>query len=575
MTRKKKKFTTKNSKKNGDRKAVLKDKILQLLNNNSTKAYSVRQLAKELQIRGKKYKDDMLILLFELEEKGQIVTVRSKFMSGNKPNSHIGKIDFVNARTAFIVSDEFEKDPRVRIDDLKYALDGDKVEFILLGGSRTNPKAKVVNILERKRNTFVGRIEISQKYAFVIADNRKMHYDIFVQSSLIGKAVHNDKVIVEITEWPGRNRKPEGKIIKILGKAGENDAEIHSIMAEFDLPFEFEERLEKEAEEISESITKEDISKRRDFRKVTTFTIDPLDAKDFDDALSVKTLKNGNYEIGVHIADVSHYVQPGTNLDREAYNRATSVYLVDRTIPMLPEKLSNGLCSLRPNEDKLCFSAVFEVDEHANVKKEWFGRTVIHSDRRFTYEEAQEVIENKAGDYNEEILLLNRLAKLLQKDRFNQGAINFETTEVKFKLDENGKPLGVVTKERKDAHKLIEEFMLLANKQVATYIYNYKNKKNEFPFVYRSHDSPDPEKLASFSVFARKFGHQLSVDSDVSKSLNNLMGAIEDKPEKMCCKVWLSEVWRRQNTLQMGLVILDWHLLIILISPHLFDDIRM
>ncbi len=375
---------------------------------------------------------------------------------------------------------------------------------------------------------------------------KPLHYDIFVKLTSLKNAKHNDKVIVKITEWPGRDKNPSGEIINILGQAGDNEAEIHSIMAEFGLPFEFDPKVEEAAARISEEITEKEISNRRDMRDVFTITIDPEDAKDFDDAISLKHLENGNYEIGVHIADVAHYVKPDTILDEEAFNRATSVYLVDRTIPMLPEKLSNNLCSLRPHEDKLTFSAVFELDNNARLHKEWFGRTIIHSDRRFSYEEAQERIETQEGDYAKELLLLNQLALKLRVERFMKGSVNFETTEVKFKLDEKGKPLGVIPKVRKDAHKLIEDFMLLANKKVAEFVNNMKGGhgkedgegksgkgKSGKTFVYRTHDYPDPEKLQTFSVFAQKFGHQLKTEeAAISKSLNALMDEIEGKPEQ-------------------------------------------
>lgn len=321
---------------------------------------------------------------------------------------------------------------------------------------------------------------------------------------------------------------PVGEVIDVLGQAGENDAEIHSIMAEFGLPFKFEPHMEGLAAAIPQEITTAEIKKRRDFRDIATFTIDPFDAKDFDDALSYKNLDNGRIEVGIHIADVSHYVTPGTEIDKEGYSRATSIYLVDRTIPMLPEQLSNNLCSLRPEEEKLTFSAVFEIDDKGKVHKEWFGRTVIRSDRRFTYEEAQEVIDSGEGDFAKEIIKLNALAKILKQERFEKGAINFETVEVKFKLDENGKPLDVIQKVRKDAHKLIEEFMLMANRSVATFIC----KKDKSPFVYRTHDRPDQERLENFALFAGRFGHKININSNVSHVMNELMKNIEGKPEQ-------------------------------------------
>jgi ribonuclease R len=360
-----------------------------------------------------------------------------------------------------------------------------------------------------------------------------MHTDFFVYPENINGAKSGDKVIIEVTSWSGNDKKPEAKIVEILGKAGENEAEIHSIMAEFGLPFKFPENVIRESEAIDSAITKSEIKKRWDFRPITTFTIDPEDAKDFDDAISFQKLDNGNYEIGIHIADVTYYVTPNSVLDQEAYDRATSVYLVDRTIPMLPERLSNALCSLRPHEDKLTFAAVFEIDEKMKIRKEWFGRTIIHSDVRFTYEEAQVILEKGKGTLADELRILNDTAIKLRKERFKRGAVNFETTEVKFKLDEKGKPLAVIPKVRKDAHKLIEEFMLLANRQVATFVYNLRKGKERNTYVYRTHDFPDPEKVKNFSVFARQFGHKMNVDeTSISSSLNKLMSEIEGKPEQ-------------------------------------------
>src|SRR5690606_19442690 len=392
---------------------------------------------------------------------------------------------------------------------------------------------RVVEIVKRNRNRFVGRLELSPHFAFVKPDFRKIHVDFFLYPENINGAKSGDKVIVEVTAWAEGDKSPEAKVVEILGKAGENEAEIHSIMAEFGLPFRFPESILAEASAIQAGITREEISKRRDFRNITTFTIDPEDAKDFDDALSFRRLDNGNVEVGVHIADVTHYVNPGSHLEEEAFDRSTSVYLVDRTIPMLPERLSNELCSLRPGEDKLTFSAVFELDLKARVVNEWFGRTVIHSNRRFSYEEAQEILESGKGDFAEEIVALNELAQKLKKDRFAKGAANFETAEVKFKLDAKGKPVAIVRNVRKDAHKLIEEFMLLANRQVATFVYNQKSGAVRNTFVYRIHDFPDPEKVSDFAVFARQFGHKLQVEPHtISRSLNKLMEEIEGKPEQ-------------------------------------------
>jgi ribonuclease R len=496
-------------------------------------AFTVSQIIKKLGIRDKISKDMIPDVLFTLERQGKIKQQRNSFISLQNDDDIIGTIDHVNPKFGYIVVPGMENDIWVKTEDLRGGIDGDQVRVTLKSGrSGARPEGKVVEVISRSKTEFVGRVQLSAKFAFVIPDSRKIYNDFFVYPEKTKNARDNDKVIVRVKDWGGRDKSPTAEVIDILGAAGENEAEIHSIMAEFGLPFSFEESVEKAAADISEVISESEIKKRRDFRDITTFTIDPADAKDFDDALSLKTLQNGNYEIGVHIADVTHYVVPDTILEEEAYNRATSVYLVDRTIPMLPEKLSNNLCSLRPNEDKLTFSAVFEITPQAKVVNEWFGRTVIHSDRRFTYEEAQERIETGEGDFVDEINLLNGLAHQLKKARFDNGAINFETVEVKFKLDEKGKPLGVITKVRKDAHKLIEEFMLLANKKVAESI-NKKKGGAERVFVYRTHDNPDPEKLENFAGFAVRFGHKLQFDrGSVSGQLNQLMSDIEGKPEQ-------------------------------------------
>lgn len=537
----KKKFTVKNKSgrnKNSD-SIDLKDKIRVLFGKNPGKDFSIRQVQKHVNARDKKSKDKVKELLFAMEIDGKLKTVRNgNFVSGKEPDLHTGRVDHVNPKFAYIVIEGKEDDVWVRTEDLRGAVDGDQVKISIISGATNSRReeGQVIELVSRGREEIVGRIEISEKFAFVIPDSKKYHFDIFVYPEKISTAVQNDKVLVQIKKWQDeKNKNPVGEVTRVLGAAGDNEAEIHSIMAEFDLPFEFPENVTRAASKIKEEISDKEIKDRRDMREVTTFTIDPHDAKDFDDALSLKHLDNGNYEIGIHIADVSHYVKPETLLDDEALQRATSVYLVDRTIPMLPEQLSNKLCSLRPNEDKLTFSAVFELNQNGQIKKEWFGRTVIHSDRRFTYEEAQERIESKSGDFAEEIELLNDLAKKIKKKRFQNGAINFESVEVKFDLDENGKPLGVIPKVRKDAHKLIEEFMLLANKRVAEHVHGLKNRSNkgQNTFVYRVHDNPDPEKLESFSKFARQFGHDVNFETgNLSGTLNHLIDDIQGKPEQ-------------------------------------------
>ena len=436
----------------------IKKLIQEILNDQKNKKISHRQIIKKLGVHDKKTKNTIKSILTELSKnKPKDQKYTSAVVSGKEI---IGKVDFVNPRFAYVISEALEEDVMVKSENLKFALDDDTVRVQIFQSKSKSGRieGKVIEITNRFRKEFVGRVEISSNYAFVVPDFKKMHYDIFVPSSNLNKAIHDDKVIVEITKWPSHNKSPEGKVINVLGKSGENEAEIHSIMAEFGLPFEFPDNVSQQAIKIKEGVSEKEVLGRKDFREILTFTIDPFDAKDFDDALSIRKLSNGNHEVGIHIADVTHYIRPNTLLEEEARNRATSVYLVDRTIPMLPEKISNELCSLRPFEDKLTFSAVFELDDNAHIKKEWFGKTVIHSNRRFTYEEAQERIEKKSSDFFAELISLNNLALKLKAERFTRGSINFETTEVKFDLDEQGKPIGLKTKERKDAHKLVEEF---------------------------------------------------------------------------------------------------------------------
>ena len=414
-----------------------------------------------------------------------------------------------------------------------HAMDGDKVR-VMHSAKKANsePEGEVVAVLERAQNTFVGVLEVDKSYAFLITDSKKLANDIFIPKNNIKGGKTGDKAVVRIVEWPERSKNPIGEVIDILGKTGENNTEMNAIMAEYGLPYKYPETLQKSAELIPEQIPAEEIRNREDFRDVLTFTVDPYDAKDFDDALSIRKLQDGNWEVGVHIADVTYYVKSGSPIDKEAESRATSVYLVDRTIPMLPEHLSNYLCSLRPDEDKCCFSCIFELDDNANVKKYRIARTLIRSNRRFTYEEVQTIIEDKSGEYSEEILILDNYAKKLRQRRFSAGAINFDRWEMKFNIDENGKPLSVYIKEAKDSNKMIEEFMLLANRTVATFIGKAKPPKT---FVYRVHDLPDMEKMENFSQFIKRFGYKLKTSgskSDVSKSINGLLDDVQGKREE-------------------------------------------
>ena len=395
-------------------------------------------------------------------------------------------------------------------------------------------EGEVIEVLKRKREEFVGVVELGHNYAFISPDDKRVQIDIFIPEGKINNAKNGEKVRARVVDWSNEHKNPIGEIIEILGKPGDHNTEMHAIIAEYGFANKFPNEVEKDADKISDIITKDEIAKRRDFRKITTFTIDPEDAKDFDDALSIEEVEDGIYEIGVHIADVSHYVTPNTVLDAEAFERATSVYLVDRTIPMLPEKLSNGVCSLRPHEEKLTFSAVFKMTLEGEILDKWIGKTVIYSDRRFAYEEAQDRIESKVGDFANEINTLNNIALILRKARFKNGAVNFETEEVKFKLDENYKPIGIYKKVRKDAHKLIEEFMLLANRTVAEFVHKMKGEKQPKTFVYRVHEPPSEEKLKLFNLFAARFGLSIQTTSQkaISTSFNNLLNDVEGKPEQ-------------------------------------------
>ena len=417
-----------------------------------------------------------------------------------------------------------------------HAMDGDKVKVQLFAKRKgAEPEGEVVEIIESKERLFVGKLQVMKGFAFLVTENKTLANDIFIPKDKLKGGKDGDKAVVRIVEWPEEAKNPMGEVIDILGTAGQNNAEMHAILAEFGLPYKYPQAVEKAAEKISDQISKEEIAKREDFRGITTFTIDPKDAKDFDDALSARLLENGHWEVGVHIADVTHYVKTESLIDREAFSRATSVYLVDRTIPMLPERLCNQLCSLRPNEEKLCFSAIFELNSHAEVVKSHIARTIIKSDRRFTYEEAQQVIETGEGDYKEELLALNGLAQQLRERRFKQGAINFDRYEVKFEIDEQGKPLSVYFKVAKEANKLVEEFMLLANRTVAEFVGRPPKGKKPKTFVYRIHELPDPDKMENFAQFIRRFGYKVKTTgskTEVSKGINNLLDKVQGRPEE-------------------------------------------
>ncbi|GAB3891500.1 ribonuclease R [Spirosoma agri] len=532
----------------------LKNDLMAFFQINDKESFTQEQVLEHFDVFDRKMKLLVHGLLGELTDEGTLVRhPDGSYQSDEDANLTEGVVDHVNSRFAFVIPTSLtgtrgdrNDDIWVSTEDLAGAVDGDKVRVVRFadsrnesgGRSRRRIEGKVANIIERGRTELVGRIEVWPTYGFVIPDSKKIYDDIFIPKEKLGAANDGDKVIVRLVKYPdphSSKQRFEGEVVTVLGVAGQNNTEMHAILAEFGLPIHFPEDVEQEAEAIPTKILKKDLAKRRDMRDVTTFTIDPVDAKDFDDALSVQMLDNGNYEIGVHIADVTNYVKPGSKLEEEAFKRATSVYLVDRVVPMLPEKLSNGLCSLRPNEDKLTFSAVFELTPDAKIVNEWFGRTATHSNRRFSYEEAQEILNNSKGDYLAELQLLNELAYKLRDERFKHGAINFETVEVRFKLDENGVPLSVYPKLRQDTNKLIEEFMLLANKRVAEFVHSLSKRNKggeENTMVYRVHEGPDDQKLQQFADFAGRLGYKLKLDDDhLSNSMNRFMASIEGKPE--------------------------------------------
>jgi len=446
-----------------------------------------------------------------------------------------GKLDITRSGIGYVIVDKAPNDILVRPSDFNTALHGDIVRVRITGSENKSGRQQgvVSEVVQRKQSQFLGRIEISKSFAFFIADMEKPMPDVYIPLSGLNNAQHSDRVIVRVTEWE-KNKKPVGEVIQVLDPSDVSDLAMKEILVENGFTLFFPDEVLEEAARLPDIISENEINNRKDVRDILTFTIDPYDAKDFDDAISFRVLKNGNYEIGVHIADVAHFIESDSMLDQSAYDRATSVYLPDRVLPMLPERISNELCSLRPHEDKLTFSAIFEMTPKAEAKHYWLGKTVIHSNHRFTYEEVQEVIEKEDGLYRDEVLILNNIAQKLRKQRFKKGAINFSTTEVKFKLDEKGIPVGIVVKESKEAHQLIEEFMLLANRTVAEHIGKIKVNKKEVPFPYRVHDTPDEMKLAPFVTFAKKYGHTFDTKTPkgIAVSFNQMLEDVKGKPEE-------------------------------------------
>lgn len=501
--------------------------------------FNYKNVAQDLGITSHANIGDIAVILETLAFDGEIVEVTpGRYKSLRRSNVTTGVfVRRSNGKNSVITDDDGEQ-IMVAERNSMHAFNGDKVKISV--AARTpglETEAEVIEILEKKEQTFIGKLKVDRHFGYLLTDSKYLATDIFIPKNKLKGGVTGDKAVVRITEWPDDSKNPKGEVIDILGKAGENNAEIHAILAEFGLPYRYPENVNKAALKIDAGITPEEISKRVDMRDVTTFTIDPKDAKDFDDALSIRTLKNGNYEVGVHIADVTHYVKPDSLLDREAEKRATSVYLVDRVVPMLPEHLSNGICSLRPDEEKLTFSCVFEMTPAGKVVDSKICRTVINSNRRFTYEEAQNIIETGEGDYKEEVLALDSLAKILRKKRFENGSVDFDRTEVRFDIDETGHPTGVYFKESKDANKLIEEFMLLANKTVASFVGDVKESKRKKTkaFVYRVHDMPDPVKLEDLSRLSRTFGYRLKSHGssrEVNNSLNRLLKDVKGRGEE-------------------------------------------
>jgi ribonuclease R len=447
-----------------------------------------------------------------------------------------GKLEITRSGMGFVVVPDMERDIIVKPGDFNTALHGDVVRVKLTRENSASGRKEgmITEVVERKQTEFMGRIQLSTNFAFFISDSDKPMPDFYVALKSLNGAKDKDRVIVKLTSWEKGNKSPIGEVLQVLSAEDENDLAMKELLLENGFPLSFEDDVMEEALRLPDAISKTEIKHRRDMRETLTFTIDPVDAKDFDDAISIHTLKNGNIELGVHIADVSYYVEPGTVLDKSAYDRATSVYLPDRVSPMLPERISNELCSLRPHEDKLTFSTVFEITPKGAIKKQWIGRTVIHSNHRFSYEEVQEIIERKEGLHKDEILLLNSMAQGYRQQRFDKGAINFSSQEVRFKLDEKGKPIGITVKESKEAHQLIEEFMLLANRTVAAYVGAIKVNGKEVPFPYRIHDNPDEEKLMPFIAFARKFGYKFNISSpdNIAASFNEMLKTVKGRPEQ-------------------------------------------
>lgn len=523
-------------------KEAITRQVLNFFNENSTKPFNYKQVSAALGLKKSVMKERVVDAIFDLEAAGKIQRISAgKYKANMRRQTVTGILDRESvAKKTYLIPDDGGERVWIAERSMGCALNGDKVEVVLFPRRKgKEQEGEVVEVLERKKTEFVGILEVKPTFAFLNIDKKLLTHDMFIPLDKLNGGKDGQRCVGRIVEWASKEKNPIGEIVTVLGDVGNNDAEMHAILAEFGLPYTYPQEVEDAANQISDTIDAEEIARRRDMRDVVTFTIDPRDAKDFDDALSIRKLETGLWEVGVHIADVTHYVTPDSIIEKEAYKRATSVYLVDRTVPMLPERLCNNICSLRPNEDKLAYSVIFHIDEFAEVKHYDICRTVINSNRRFTYEEAQQIIETSEGDYAQEVLKLNELAKIMRTKRFAKGAIAFDRVEVRFEIDEKGKPLSVYFKEAKESNMLIEEFMLLANKTVATHIGKPKSakgaKSKPKTFVYRVHDVPNPDKLENFSTFIKRFGYKLKTtgkNEAVSAAINNLLDQVVGKREQ-------------------------------------------
>ncbi|TNE54908.1 MAG: ribonuclease R [Bacteroidetes bacterium] len=530
MSQKKKKKS-----RSGKFKLGLTKLISRFYEKNQEKPIHHKEVYAALSIKDRELRKQVFDILKEMSRDGFLMETGNGYFQYNNQSEQVeGEIQLTGRGVGFLLSeDKAEQDIYIAPSNTGQAMNGDWVRVVITKKGGRRVEGKVVDILRRDKSQFVGIIDLHPKFAFFIPDNQRSGVDIYIPIEKLKGARNQDRVLAQITAWPSNSKNPYGEVVEVLTSKSQNDNEMLSILCNQGIDPVFPQDVIASAEKVGIELDPKEIKKRRDFRDITTFTIDPLDAKDFDDALSIEKLENGNYEIGVHIADVSHYVVPGSPMDQEASKRGNSVYLVDRVIPMLPEQLSNLACSLRPHEDKYTFSAVFEMDEKGKVYQEWFGKAVIHSDRRFTYEEAQEIIEGKKGDFEKEIRLMDSIAKILRKKRLKKGALSIESEELRFRLDKDGNPEGVVTKVSKDANKLIEEFMLLANKKVAQFMHRASVKKDNFPFVYRCHDKPDIAKIELLRVFIDKFGHRIEFSNpdQIAQAINQLLTDLRLKNE--------------------------------------------